>query len=1362
MRLMPRLLISVTLPIVCSMFSPVCAADDGRVEGEVVVYTKSVKHHVRYIVVSAISDNDLQNVGADPKKARAWQNRQTGKDGEFVCSRLPLGVWHFYAFYPGYRGDLATAHVVSAKSERPEPTPIELREDNQNGKTSIRHGLGHVVLVLHEEDNRSPQRKVSSSSLPKGEVRDEFNRPVQGATVLIFAQQNGHVVQVASTETDQKGEYFLTSGGLPKSPEYVFTISKYGYESDVVLIRDLAPRSLNQRFEMHLERDFAEAEEIEPLDVSRQRIITAAAGRTLEAMPLPASRSLDSLALVIPGVLLPPETRDQEGPSFAPGIGTAGTLAINGLRSRNNSFMLDGTDDNDEFVGVRRQGFLFSSGFQPEAVQEFQLTSALPDVRFGRDISGQVNVVSKSSVGVFHGTLYNFYTNSTLKARDFFEASSASLPSRYALLRPSDGTPVFINGQQVFVDNPTAQKPEFERQLPGGILTGQILGIYTSVGADGDILRGKKQLQFAVPTIDQRRLPDSVLNLLPNNSFPVSVPGDAVFSFFPFPNNPAGPFGANTFTTTLPIDGTGIRYFVKLDKNLLRSDYSKFSLGGQFRQELEKALLPAPEGAVSSTLSSRINNYHYSFYIDNFDRTENASYAIDLSISSTSVTLTPQSPASVSPNASLLLDVTPVVGGIRSQPEQYLTGDSLAGNAKLSALGYQGIITAANVLGPFGQLNLAGFSPVGVDPSNFPQKQTNLTAWIRDNISFIRGHEIYLFGVDTRFRFIKADNNRNSVPQLTFSGLTSVFSGGGSISDESSTSLAAAGLPTGVFQTLEDVRSGLCCTGGRFLVTADVGPYFQFERSIGPNIRINVGSRIEIHTVPDNSYLPLPGFRLFNRSQLLQDAAEAEAGCAVSCNGFTNALAQAFQANYAHIAMTNPVTFGPRVGLAWSPLGNQKWLVRAGFGIYQASALGFVGAGDRDGFNRFIPLNLANSPLVTSQGQFLLNVANPLLRQLIPGLNVVPANAVNSAQVSVNPFLLLTSVFTDLAAFGAPQTFSTLTLLKGDQNLANPYSQHYTLTVEREMKSAVVSLAYVGTRGIHLLNQETPEGGILRSAMTLESIAIAGGFPTVRALSLPAQTQLAGGIIAIAPTLYSSAASSTYHSLQGEFRGRIGRGIQWNSSVTYSHAIDDASDIFDLAGAFALPQSSIRPSERASSNFDSRWRFAGTFIWDIAYGRRSRWFGGWQLAGIGGIQSGQPFTVNTTFDVNRDGNLTDRLDITQGLQKGPFSDDPTALLRIAPSVPTQSLLAAEGQEGRIGRNSFRSWASASADVALTKTLDFLGTESKHLMLRMEVFNILNHPDFAIPVRILESPAFGKSTQTTNSARTFQIVAKWSF
>jgi hypothetical protein len=262
---------------------------------------------------------------------------------------------------------------------------------------------------------------------------------------------------------------------------------------------------------------------------------------------------------------------------------------------------------------------------------------------------------------------------------------------------------------------------------------------------------------------------------------------------------------------------------------------------------------------------------------------------------------------------------------------------------------------------------------------------------------------------------------------------------------------------------------------------------------------------------------------------------------------------------------------------------------------------------------------------------------------------------------------------------------------------------------------------------------------------------------------LPPQSSIISSSFTIARTFFESSAHSTYNSLQVEFRKRYGKGrLMFGSTFTYSHSIDDASDFLDTAGAFALPQNSLDRSERASSNFDVRLRWVTHFAWNLPQPPRKLGglLGGWQLAGIVTTQSGQPYTVNSAIDVNRDGNLTDRLNTTTGLIRGPVDGDRRVQLSLGQGVSTRDLLATDGHDGAVGRNTFRAPSLFTFDVSLTKTLSLWG--NSQMLLRTEVFNLFNRANYGIPVRILESPAFGRSVSTLVPSRTIQFAVKYQF
>jgi hypothetical protein len=147
--------------------------------------------------------------------------------------------------------------------------------------------------------------------------------------------------------------------------------------------------------------------------------------------------------------------------------------------------------------------------------------------------------------------------------------------------------------------------------------------------------------------------------------------------------------------------------------------------------------------------------------------------------------------------------------------------------------------------------------------------------------------------------------------------------------------------------------------------------------------------------------------------------------------------------------------------------------------------------------------------------------------------------------------------------------------------------------------------------------------------------------------------------------------------------------------------------------------------------------------------------GGWQVASIWTCQSGQPFTVNTSYDINGDGNLTDRPNSTNGLTLIDSRQQKLAL-----TVRSTDLLAAIGQGGKLGRNTFRADRVINTDFTVIK--NFRMKEGQTLVFRAEAFNLWNRTQFGIPVRILEAPSFGRSVDTVLPARQIQFALKYVF
>jgi hypothetical protein len=413
----------------------------------------------------------------------------------------------------------------------------------------------------------------------------------------------------------------------------------------------------------------------------------------------------------------------------------------------------------------------------------------------------------------------------------------------------------------------------------------------------------------------------------------------------------------------------------------------------------------------------------------------------------------------------------------------------------------------------------------------------------------------------------------------------------------------------------------------------------------------------------------------------------------------------------------------------------------------------------RNVFPTFLTLNFGG--IAASVQPVGLTLSNPGRQFFLVGNDLVPLQVPGSLN-RYNPDLPLSEFFNFIRFFFPSALAATLP----SRTLEMPMAHHYSVMLEQQLDAnRVVAISYVGTVGRHLLRFTTPNLGP-SSTVTATAVVpfqlttqqgvfqIPEAFGLVRSPNRPV-----AGIGAVVN--FETSATSIYHALQLEARGRLARAFNYQVSYTLSNARDDVSDVFDLAGASELPQNSITfAGERGPANFDVRHRFTANFVYDVpapAKGSVRRLFlSGLQLAGTSQIQTGQPFTVNSVIDVNLDGNLTDRLDTTSGLL---VTGDRRQPLQLTTS-DTTSLLAPFGQDGSIDRNTFRAGRQISLNLSVLKKIPFGAT--KALFLRADLFNFINYANFGVPRRFLEAPAFGRATSTVTPGRRIQLGVKYSF
>jgi len=324
------------------------------------------------------------------------------------------------------------------------------------------------------------------------------------------------------------------------------------------------------------------------------------------------------------------------------------------------------------------------------------------------------------------------------------------------------------------------------------------------------------------------------------------------------------------------------------------------------------------------------------------------------------------------------------------------------------------------------------------------------------------------------------------------------------------------------------------------------------------------------------------------------------------------------------------------------------------------------------------------------------------------------------------------------------------TALAFQRDLRTAYMQHWNLSLQQQLgASRVLEIGYAGSKGTKLL--------------------------TARDINQPRPSTLPFVLRPVAQfddiNLIESRGNSNYHSLQVRLQQRLTRGLALLTSYTYAKSIDDASNFFTSAGDPNFPQDSQNLRlERGRSNFDVRHRLSASFSYELPFGRGRRFLGdgglattllsGFQFNGIVTLQSGRPFTVALLSDI--DNSNTGRSTLGFGANDRPnVVGDPNALTRTPERWFNTSafVFPAFGSFGNAGRNILDGPGYQNVNASLLKNTRL--TERVNLQLRLEAFNLFNHPNFNLPDNFLGSPTFGQIL-SARDPRHLQFGAKLLF
>ena len=265
-----------------------------------------------------------------------------------------------------------------------------------------------VVIVLFLAATAVAQ----STATLQGTVRDQKGGAVAGAKVT--ARNQGTGID-RTTQTDSEGNYQFAA--LPVG-NYTLQVEMQGFKRQ--LMSDLTvevSRTIVRDFTLEvggLENTVnvvAQTPVIENATISVGQVINQ---RTVQEIPLNGRHFVD-LGLLIPGSVTPP----QNGFLTAPLRGQ-GSFGLNTAGSREDTvnFMINGVNLNDM---VQNQ-----ITFQPSinTVQEFKADNSTFSAEYGRNSGAIVNIATRSGTNEFHGEGFEFFRNSALDARNFFEKTT--------------------------------------------------------------------------------------------------------------------------------------------------------------------------------------------------------------------------------------------------------------------------------------------------------------------------------------------------------------------------------------------------------------------------------------------------------------------------------------------------------------------------------------------------------------------------------------------------------------------------------------------------------------------------------------------------------------------------------------------------------------------------------------------------------------------------------------------------------------------------------------------------------------------------------------------------------------------------
>jgi hypothetical protein len=1146
-----------------------------------------------------------------------------------------------------------------------------------------------------------------------GTVADKTGGVISGATVRVSSQGTGISREA---KTDDSGRYLV-----PLLPVAFYTIQVEAPSFQAALQKDV-----RLQVDEHREVNFtlAPASVSEKVEVNATEVAVQTANPTLgqvitsqQVNDLPLNgRDFVQLATLTPGTTQEtnPNSFFNGGPSSEVSTRGSYSLSVGGSRAQSTDWLFDGNDNNELTAG----GISILPSI--DAIQEFKVLTYNYSAEYGTRAGPTVLVTSKSGSNDFHGSLFEFFRNTSLDARSYFARTGPKEKFNLNQFGGALGGPIQKDKTFFFIDYeakrqrrgqlingfvPTAAQRTGDFTFgPDGTPNGQIYNPYSAVGPTGRdpfMCDGAGNALPADP-VTGLQTAGTPCNKIPANLInPIT---QQMINLYPLPNASGNGLNFSTVQTRRLNEG---KFDIRLDHNFSAKD----SAFARFSYDQATNYVPGGVGFAEPNAFGSNQN------IDNHGRnvalsethifTANAINQISFGFNRIFNHIlsfgdrTCQSAKFGIPNANLDSSCSGFPGGAPTGLSQSKSDCVSCG------------LTSTIVGGPYWALGDRGFAPF--------QGGTNVFT-IADSFDVIHGNHNIRFGMQFRANQMNVLTNAFQDGFFVFTNLWTDsgdfnFIGGDNAAD------FLLGLNS---LAIHDQTFKGATTGRRWKLYR---PYVQDDWRVTNNLTLNLGLAWAIVTPITEAANRQANFN-FSTGQYLIPGVNSDGRVGIELD---------------------KTAFEPRIGLAWKPFGSTKTAFRAGYAIFHDSAWNQGGQGLWE-----------NPPFFAETGNFAFDIGGcPPGTSIV--LNPACAGAAGGTGLSVSQgFPLLTSP-------PDPATFAG-TIQSQNLNFKQGRVQQFNFNIERELPgSFVATVGYAGSRSHHIL--------VDGSNLNVASPTACGTVPGYTlGCGQPAQPFGPG-----TPQQFSTisatadAGNARYDSLQFKGETKSARhGLYALISYTYARAFDSGFNdgLGTTAGVTYWPLPGNKRADWSLSQIQLNHNFTASVLYDLPFGR-GKHFGGnwggvanaiagnWQVNVIEKITSGFPVFLiasNNASGVNltNNGNNLNRPDL--------ICDPNASNATLDKFFNTQCFAdAASGELGNSPRAPVYGPDFVNTDFSAIKHFPLPFREGTALDFRAEFFNLWNHAQFGQPGNDVDSTTnFGVITSTVNNPRLIQFALKLTF